>query len=117
MINRTIQGLQPRQSLQSPSQISQKAIAAATRIEQTQQSQAKNTGLTIVPIHLYINDHGLAKMEIALCWGKKLYDKRETLKDRDNQRDLGRIKKHITHDKKITMKQLLSLLIVFCSLT
>lgn len=53
----------------------------------------KNTGLTIVPLHLYINDSGLAKMEIALSRGKKLYDKRETLKDRDSQRDLGRIKK------------------------
>jgi SsrA-binding protein len=58
----------------------------------------KNTGLTIVPLHLFINDSGLAKMEIALCRGKKLYDKRETLKERDNKRDLGRIKK--THNTK-----------------
>ena len=53
----------------------------------------KNTGLTIVPLHLFINDSGLAKIEIALCRGKKLYDKRETIKDRDNERNLGRIKK------------------------
>ena len=53
----------------------------------------KNTGLTIVPLHLFINDSGLAKIEIALCRGKKLYDKRETIKDRDNERHLGRIKK------------------------
>ncbi|MDG1064097.1 MAG: SsrA-binding protein SmpB [Flavobacteriaceae bacterium] len=53
----------------------------------------KNTGLTIIPMVLYINDQGLAKMEIALCRGKKLFDKREVLKERDNKRDISRIKK------------------------
>lgn len=51
------------------------------------------SGLTIVPLTLFINDRGLAKMQIALAKGKKLYDKRETLKDRDNKRELARIKK------------------------
>jgi SsrA-binding protein len=55
--------------------------------------QVKNSGLTIVPLKLFINDKGFAKMSIALVRGKKLYDKRETLKDRDNKRDLDRIKK------------------------
>jgi SsrA-binding protein len=55
--------------------------------------QVKNSGLTIVPLKLFINDKGFAKMLIALVRGKKLYDKRETLKDRDNKRDLDRIKK------------------------
>ena len=55
--------------------------------------QVKNSGLTIVPLRLFINDKGFAKMLIALVRGKKLYDKRETLKDRDNKRDLDRIKK------------------------
>lgn len=49
-------------------------------------------GLTIVPLLLYINDRGFAKMEIALARGKKLYDKRESIKDRDNKRNLDRIK-------------------------
>jgi SsrA-binding protein len=49
--------------------------------------------LTIVPLNLFINEKGLAKIRIALARGKKLYDKRETLKDRDNQRNLDRIKK------------------------
>mgnify|MGYP001318687668 FL=1 len=53
----------------------------------------KNSGLTIVPLKLFINDKGFAKMLIALARGKKLYDKRDTLKDRDNKRDLDRIKK------------------------
>jgi SsrA-binding protein len=50
-------------------------------------------GLTIVPLRLFINDKGLAKLDIALAKGKKLYDKRDTIKDRDNKRDLNRIKK------------------------
>ncbi|MBU2940598.1 SsrA-binding protein SmpB [Lacinutrix sp. C3R15] len=51
-------------------------------------------GLTIVPLRLFINERGLAKLVIALAKGKKLYDKRETMKDRDNKRDLDRIKKN-----------------------
>ena len=55
--------------------------------------EVRNTGLTIVPLKLFINDKGLAKITIALARGKKLFDKRETLKDRDNKRDLDRVKK------------------------
>ncbi|ULC58529.1 SsrA-binding protein SmpB [Flaviramulus sp. BrNp1-15] len=55
--------------------------------------EVQNTGLTIVPLRLYINEKGFAKLEIALAKGKKLYDKRETIKDRDNKRNLDRIKK------------------------
>ncbi|WP_396196218.1 SsrA-binding protein SmpB [Flavobacterium sp.] len=52
-----------------------------------------NKGLTIVPLRLYTNEKGLAKLEIALCRGKKNYDKRESLKEQDTKRDLDRIKK------------------------
>ncbi len=55
--------------------------------------EVRNTGLTIVPLNLFINDKGFAKVTIALARGKKLFDKRETLKDRDNKRDLDRLKK------------------------
>lgn len=55
--------------------------------------EVKNTGLTIVPINLFINSNGLAKLKIVLAKGKKLYDKREVIKDRDNKRDLDRLKK------------------------
>tara|TARA_A100001011_G_scaffold400865_1_gene520186 strand:- start:5514 stop:5975 length:462 start_codon:yes stop_codon:yes gene_type:complete len=54
----------------------------------------KNNGLTIVPLRLFINDKGFAKINIALARGKKLYDKRETIKDRENKRNLDRIKKN-----------------------
>jgi len=55
--------------------------------------EVKTSGLTIVPLNLFINEKGFAKMNIALAKGKKLYDKRETIKDRDNKRDLARVKK------------------------
>lgn len=54
-------------------------------------TQAK--GLTIVPLLLFINEKGYAKLEIALVKGKKLYDKRDTIRDRDTKRDLDRLKK------------------------
>lgn len=57
------------------------------------EKEVKNTGLTIIPINLFINERGLAKLKITLAKGKKLYDKRETMKDRDNKRNLDRIKK------------------------
>jgi SsrA-binding protein len=50
-------------------------------------------GNAIIPIRLFINDRGLAKLQIALAKGKKLFDKRETIKDRENKRNLDRIKK------------------------
>ncbi|QFZ55441.1 SsrA-binding protein SmpB [Oceanihabitans sp. IOP_32] len=57
------------------------------------QKDVQNKGLTIIPLRLFINEKGFAKVIIALAKGKKLYDKRETIKDRDNKRDLDRIKK------------------------
>lgn len=45
-------------------------------------------GLTIVPTKIYINDRGFVKVEIVLAQGKKLYDKRESIKSRDIEREL-----------------------------
>ena len=53
----------------------------------------QNKGLTIIPLRLFTNEKGMAKLDIALCKGKKTFDKRGTIKDRDNKRDLDRIKK------------------------
>ncbi|OBQ56389.1 SsrA-binding protein SmpB [Tamlana sp. s12] len=55
--------------------------------------EVQNTGLTIIPLRMFITDKGYAKLDIALAKGKKLYDKRETIKDRDNKRNLDRVKK------------------------
>lgn len=57
------------------------------------EKDSQNKGLTIIPLRLFTNEKGLAKLEIALCRGKKNYDKRETIKERDTKRDLDRIKK------------------------
>mgnify|MGYP002012476075 CR=1 FL=1 len=58
------------------------------------EKEVKNTGLTIIPTKLFINDKGFAKLLIALAKGKKLFDKRESIKDRENKRNLDRIKKN-----------------------
>jgi SsrA-binding protein len=54
--------------------------------------KTKERGYTIVPIRLFINEKGLAKLEIALARGKKLFDKRDSIKAKDVQRDLDRQK-------------------------
>ena len=58
--------------------------------------EVQNVGLTIIPLKLFITDKGWAKLQIALCKGKKLYDKRQSLKDRDHKKSLDRIKKNYT---------------------
>jgi SsrA-binding protein len=58
------------------------------------QKKVKESGLTIVPVRLYINEKGLAKLGIALARGKKTYDKRETLKEKDTRRDMDRVMKN-----------------------
>lgn len=52
---------------------------------------AKQGGMTVVPLKLYFNERGVAKLEIAVARGKKLHDKRQTIKDRDWQRQKQRL--------------------------
>ena len=51
----------------------------------------KNPGFTIIPTLLFINEKGLAKLVIALAKGKKLYDKRQSLKEKDDRREMDRM--------------------------
>jgi len=53
-------------------------------------AKIKEKGLTIVPLAIFVNEKGFAKIEIGLGRGKKLHDKRETIKNRDLDRDLKR---------------------------
>ena len=55
-------------------------------------SKTKEKGLAIVPLRLFLTDRGLAKVEIALAKGKKTHDKRESLKQKDSNREIARIK-------------------------
>ena len=57
------------------------------------QRKKKDVGLTIIPISLFINKKGFAKLDIALAKGKKLHDKRESLKEKDTKRERDRAKK------------------------
>lgn len=57
------------------------------------EKKVRESGLTIVCVKMFINDRGLAKLQIALARGKKTYDKRESLKLKDAKRDMDRIRK------------------------
>jgi SsrA-binding protein len=52
--------------------------------------KVKEKGMSVIPIRLFINDKGKAKLEIALAKGKKIYDKRESIKEKDQKRDIAR---------------------------
>ena len=54
----------------------------------------KETGKTIIPLELFINEKGLAKLEIAVCQGKHTYDKRQSLREADDKRQIEQLKKH-----------------------
>ena len=56
-------------------------------------SATKQTGYTIVPLLVFIDDKGRSKMDIALCKGKKEFDKRQTLKEKEDRREMDRAMK------------------------
>ncbi len=55
--------------------------------------KAKEKGFTIIPYKVYFNEKGVVKVEIALAQGKKIHDKRHSIKEKDVKRDLDRTKK------------------------
>lgn len=55
--------------------------------------KASEKGFTIVPYRMYLNERGFVKLEIALAQGKKEYDKRDSIREKDNKRELDRLKK------------------------
>jgi SsrA-binding protein len=57
------------------------------------ESATKQTGYTIVPTLIFIDDKGRAKVDIALCKGKKAFDKRQTLKEKEDRREIDRAMK------------------------
>lgn len=56
-------------------------------------TKVKEKGFTIIPVRLYISERGFAKLEIALAKGKKMYDKRQDIKNRDARREIERMSK------------------------
>lgn len=57
------------------------------------QEDTKQVGFTIIPTLLFIDDHGRAKLDIALCRGKKEFEKRQTLKEKEDRREMDRARK------------------------
>ena len=55
----------------------------------------KETGKTIIPLCLFINEQGLAKLEIAICQGKHTYDKRQSLREADDKRQIAQMQKQV----------------------
>ncbi len=57
---------------------------------QKMQRLTKESGFSIIPVKLYISDKGLAKLSVAIAKGKKMYDKRESIKEREDKRNMDR---------------------------
>ena len=70
-----------------------KLLLKRTELEKIH-GKVKTKGVTIIPLRLFVNEKGKAKVEIAVAKAKKIFDKRESLKEKDNKRKLDRIKKN-----------------------
>ncbi len=92
VINMTVQEYSHATSFNHKPKSERKLLLNRSELKKLEK-EVKNTGLTIIPLLLFTNDKGLAKMQIALCKGKKEYDKREAIKTRDSKKQLDRIKK------------------------
>ena len=73
--------------------LSQRKLLLNRRELKKLKKQIADVGLTIIPLKIFINDSGLAKIKIALAKGKKLYDKRQSLKEKELKRDLEKSRK------------------------
>lgn len=71
-----------------------KLLLNKKEIRYLEQNTKHQAGFTIIPIRVYLNEKGFAKMDIALAKGKKEYDKRNTLKDKEDRREMDRAMKH-----------------------
>jgi SsrA-binding protein len=79
-------------SFNAPDPVRERKLLLNRREIKKLDSQLKEKGLTLVVVRLFINDKGLAKLEIALAKGKKLFDKRESIKEKDVKRDMDRLR-------------------------
>lgn len=61
------------------------------------EGKIKEKGLTIIPYKIFFSERGLAKIEIVLAKGKKSFDKRESIKERDTQKEIQRVKKEVRY--------------------
>lgn len=68
-----------------------KLLLKKTEIQKLE-GKVEEKGLTLIPTRLFINERGYAKVEIALARGKKIHDKRDSIKEKDIKRELSRVK-------------------------
>ena len=80
-------------SAYSRNSLSQRKLLLNKKELKKLKKQITDVGLTIIPLKLFINDSGLAKIKIALAKGKRIYDKRQSLKEKELKRDLERSRK------------------------
>lgn len=92
VINMTVQEYSHARNFSHSPKSARKLLLNRSELKKLEK-EVKNSGLTIIPLVLFTNNKGLAKMDIALCRGKKEYDKREAIKTRDTKKQLDRIKK------------------------
>ena len=90
LINATIQEFSHGNIFNHEPKRQRKVLLHARQIEKMHTAVSRQ-GMTLVPLSIYFNDRGRAKIEIALGKGKQLHDKRETSKERDWQRDKARL--------------------------
>jgi|SRR5690606_12951811 len=92
VVNMTIQEYSYSQNFNHSPRSDRKLLLNRNELRRLER-EVRNTGMTIIPLKLFTNEKGLAKLEIGLARGKKQYDKREAIKERESKRQLGRIKK------------------------
>ena len=80
-------------SAYSRNSLSQRKLLLNKKELKKLKKQITDVGLTIIPLKLFINDSGLAKIKIALAKGKRIYDKRQSIKEKELKRDLERSRK------------------------
>ncbi len=92
IINMQINKYSPSSNFNHKPKASRKLLLNKNELKKLSK-ELKSTGLTIIPLKLYINEKGIAKLVISLAKGKKLYDKRTTIKNKEIKRNLDRLKK------------------------
>ncbi len=78
-------------SFNVPDPVRERKLLLKKREIEKLRAKTEEKGLTIVPVRIFINSRGLAKLEIALAQGKKIYDKRDSIKKKDQDRELKRM--------------------------
>jgi len=82
--NGTYSNHEPRQT--------RKLLLRGTELRKLER-RVSEKGMTVVPYRMYFNERGFVKLEIALAQGKKAFDKRDAIKERDNKREMDKLKK------------------------